>query len=281
MKRIEADRFETLDEGRLTVHRDFLDLFRRHGLVTFESFDDERLGEFLRDVGPRANVRLTLDDQGGPRTFFLKRHVPRTFAERLASWFRLHPARTAARVEWENIRALDALDIPSMTPVVLGEDPVSGRSFILTEAIPRGTPSDDYAREYFAGDDRRAVSTRRTFVRDMGGLVRRFHAAGLSHRDLYLCHVFVREREGGFDLHLIDLQRMGRRRLRRWKVKDVAQLEYSRPEGVFTRTDLLRFLHSYFAAAASGPPERRFVRDVLRKVEAMRRRVRAKEGRRG
>ena len=276
----DADQFETLDEGRLTVHRDFVDLFRRTGLDTFDGFDDRRLGEFLRDVGPRSNVRLTLDDADGPKTFFLKRHVPLGLGERLTALLGLHPGRTAACVEWENIRTLDSLGIPSMKPAALGEDPRTGRSFIVTEAIPRGEPSDDYAREHFAGGGPSAVAARRTFTRRLGELVRKFHAADLSHRDLYLCHVFVRGHEDGFSLHLIDLQRMARRRLRRWKVKDVAQLEYSRPEDVFTRTDAVRFMHAYFRSTQLGREGKRFLRAVLRKVESMRRHNRAKGTRR-
>ena len=35
-------------------------MLHRHELDTFESYYDEGVGEVLRDVGPRMNVRLTL-----------------------------------------------------------------------------------------------------------------------------------------------------------------------------------------------------------------------------
>ena len=59
-------------------------------------------------------------------------------------------------------------------------------------------------------------------------LAARLHAAGLHHRDLYLCHVF----SDGHDYRLIDaarVRRLPRLSRLRWVVKDVAQLVYSTP----------------------------------------------------
>ena len=66
----------------------------------------------------------------------------------------------------------------------------------------------------------------------MAEIARRFHAAGYNHRDFYTCHFLVKEpAPGQFDVRLIDLQRVQRRRWfrRRWIVKDLAQLAYSAP----------------------------------------------------
>ena len=60
-------------------------------------------------------------------------------------------------------------------------------------------------------------------------LAARLHSAGLHHRDLYLCHFFVRPTD--LDVRLIDVGRV--RRLpgwpwrRRWVVKDLAAVWYS------------------------------------------------------
>jgi hypothetical protein len=134
-----TERYETLDGGRLTVHRDFTRLLRRRGLDVFENFYDERMGRLLRDVGPRANLRVTLDAEGGAVTGFLKRHEPLSLAERLAAWLRLRSPKTAARREWENIERLAGLGIATMQPIALGEDRRSGRSFLLTAEIGSAT----------------------------------------------------------------------------------------------------------------------------------------------
>jgi hypothetical protein len=268
---------ETLDDGRLTVHHDFVWLLHRHGLDGFENFYDEHTGKLLRDVGPRANLRLTFDVKGGSLTCFLKRHEPLSLADRLKAWFTLRRVRSHARTEWENIARLARLGIPTMQPVAFGEDPATGRSFLLTAEIGSATPADDFARERFVSGRRAAVHTRRKFVRRLAELIRTLHAAGLTHRDLYLCHVFVRETGSDFQLHLIDLQRMGPRLLlRRWRVKDVAHLEYSRPAGTFSGTDAVRFLHVYFDTDRLDPRQKRFARDVLCKANRMERRNRGK-----
>ena len=272
-----TERHETLDGGRLTVHRDFTRLLRRRGLDVFENYYDERTGKLLRDVGPRANLRVTLDAEGGAVTGFLKRHEPISLAERLKAWLRLRRPKTSARTEWENIERLAGLGISTMQPIALGEDRSSGRSFLLTAEIGSATPADDYAREHFASSQGPALAERRKFVGRLAELVRTLHAAGLTHRDLYLCHVFVRETGGDFRLHLIDLQRVGPCvLLRRWRVKDAAQLEYSRPAGTFTATDAVRFLHTYFDTRRLDHGQKMFARDVLGKAARMKHRNQAK-----
>jgi len=269
---------QSLDDDKLTVVGDFVWLLHRHKLNAFEDFFGERVGTLLRDVGPRSNVLLTLEADRGTRHFFLKRHAPLPFGHKLLCVLRLRRPRTPARVEWENIGHLAKLGIPTMSPVALGEDPESGRSFIMTAEIEDASPADDFAREHLTGDDAR--NRRREFARRLGALVRKLHAARLTHRDLYLCHVFVREVDGGFQLHLIDLQRLGPRLFaRRWKVKDVAQLAHSRPPGTFTRTDAMRFLHAYFDLRRLDRPRKRFVASVGRKVKRMRRHLAAGEDR--
>lgn len=268
-----TERFDALDDGRLAVAHEFVWLLHRHGLDTFEAFYGERAGKLLREVGPRANLRLTLERDGRPVSFFLKRHEPPRARDKLRAWVRLARPKSPARVEWDNIFRLAHLGIATMPPVALGDDPLSGRSFLLTAEIDRALPADEFACEQLSCD----VSARGRFARGIGELVRTLHAAGMTHRDLYLCHVFVREVGPDFQLHLIDLQRLGPRLLRRWKVKDVAQLEYSRDPNVLRRADAMRFLHAYFAVGRLSGREKRFVRAVLRKVRRMRRRNRARE----
>ena len=269
---------DTLDEGRLVIHHDFVWLLHHHGLDTFESFYDEDLGELLRDLPARSNVRLTLESRGRPVTFFLKRHEPASFLEKLRAWLRLRRPSTPARTEWENIQELARLGIATMPPIAFGEDPGTGRSFVMTAKIDFAEPADDFARGRLTPRRGAAAAGRRKFVRRLGELVRKLHAAGLTHRDLYLCHIFVREIDGDYRLYLIDLQRLGPRVFkRRWKVKDLAQLEFSRPRVTLSNTDAMRFLLTYFGVECLGPNEKRFARSVLRKVKRMKREAAAKE----
>ncbi len=264
----------SLDDARLTVSHDYVWHLHRNRLDTFESWYDESLvGKPLRHTGDRANLRLTIEVLPERRlALFLKRHEPMGLRQKATAWLRLRRPKTPARVEWDNLHLIASLGVATSFPVALGEDPATGRSFVVTAEIEGGKPADDFARERFASGDAAVTRDRRRFVRRLGEMVRRLHAARLAHRDLYLCHVFVRESPGGFEVHLIDLQRLGPFVLSRWRVKDVAQLEFSRPEGVFTRTDAVRFLRAYFNAPRLDPAHKRFAKAVLRKAARIRRR---------
>lgn len=131
---------------------------------------------------------------------------------------------TPAEREVAGIRLLMDHGIPTVPLVGWGwvED---GRSFVLTEDLSG----------YQAGD--RWVESAQDFERlihPVADLAARLHDAGLHHRDLYLCHVFVKpgpSESSEVTLRLIDAGRVQRLPgwplTRRWIVKDLAQLWYS------------------------------------------------------
>jgi len=159
--------------------------------------------------------------------------------------------REAAR-EWENHRMLMAAGFRVPHPAVGGvlED---GRGLFATRRLDGWFPMDDVWDTL----DRRAA------VRACADVVRRLHACGLVHRDLYLCHLFVRP--GETDVTLLDLARLTRTRSRRRRVKDLAALVHS-ARGVVSRTDLLRGLRRYGG-------DRRLARAVRRKAARIARHV--------
>ena len=265
------------DDKRLAVDPEFADVLRRSGLDRFESwYDDALVGRPWRRLRDRANVRVALDAGGGRWvTLFMKRHEPPRLLAKLCPRY-VSPARH----ECDGIPLLERLGIPTARAAALGEDPATGRSFFVAAEIESGLAADDYAREHFSTSSRGSLPARRRFARKLGELVRTLHAAKMSHRDLYLCHVFVTESAGDVTLHLIDLQRMKPFRLARWRVKDVAQLEFSRPSGALSRTDAVRFLLAYFAVDRLGIDEKRFARAVLAKAACIRARERRKKARR-
>ena len=106
-------------------------------------------------------------------------------------------------------------------------------------------------------------------------IARRFHAAGFNHRDFYCCHFLVKETSRGqFDVRLIDLQRVQRRRWfrRRWIVKDLAQLASMSPDEQIGCREKILFLRTYLGVLKLRPQDKRLVRDVLRKTASIRRR---------
>lgn len=309
------ERFRHIDRHRILANERFLPELRRLGLDTFDAVMAYTGGEPYRDVPDRLTVRIPVTGPDGrPSAIYLKRHqrVDRgAWIEGLLKW---RKARTRADAECRNIFLLAEFDIPTVRPVALGQRQTWRRrqqSFLMTEEIPRGVPADDYLKAHFAAtsptapgpDDKRKTIAKHRLVRRIGGLARRLHRSGFYHRDLYLCHVFVRDlpqaddedrghdprwssgtassaamTPGGKDwaLHLIDLQRVrwpGPGKVgRRWIVKDLAELNYSAPAEAVTRTDKVRFLREYLAlgsARETGRLRRRarkLVRDVLAKT---------------
>jgi heptose I phosphotransferase len=78
-------------------------------------------------------------------------------------------------------------------------------------------------------------------------LAARLHASGLHHRDLYLCHFFVKTSDD-LELRLIDAARV--RPLpwlfrQRWIVKDLAQFWYSAKQLKIMDDQLIRWLGRY------------------------------------
>ena len=113
------------------------------------------------------------------------------------------------------------------------------------------------------------LSDKKALLTHIAHLVRRLHAAGYVHRDLYLSHIFLSKnnsQHGG--LFRIDLQRVFKPRLviTRWHVKDLAQLYFSSKD-YFRRTDTIRFLHTYFQCSALTAEHKRLARAILRKTQ--------------
>jgi heptose I phosphotransferase len=114
----------------------------------------------------------------------------------------------------------------------------------LHEALPLAAarlPARDFAR------------WKRTLVTEMARLVRALHERRWFHKDLYLCHFYIPEKDTGTirdwrgGVHLIDLHRLARHRWTWgvWKVKDLAQLLYSSRVPGVTARDRLRFWRLY------------------------------------
>ena len=111
-------------------------------------------------------------------------------------------------------------------------------------------------------------SKRRDLIRRIADLARRFHQAGFIHKDFYLAHIFVAERNDELDLTLIDLQRvLGPRAFRtRWLVKDIGSMIYSLEKVGAKRAELLRLFKLYQGGHRLGAAERKFLRQALKRA---------------
>ena len=258
----------SLDQGRILAATEDLALLEALNLDTLESAMSFQAGHLVRDAGPRKTYRVEVNGH----TLFVKLHHDVPLKRRMAVMGR----RTAspAHIEWDAIGMLrkTGFDVPE--PVAFGESisllGCPRRSFIVTREVvgPQldhllegGYPNPNAHSERVARDQ---------LLRDVAGMVRRFHSTGFYHKDLYCCHLIVTEDPRWGRPFFIDLERVDRDfpPRRRWLVKDLAALNYSAPSTV-TRADRLRFLLSYMSKTRLDNHVKRCVRDILAKTARM------------
>jgi heptose I phosphotransferase len=261
--------FDTSDEGRLTVNREFAPLLRSNGLTTFDSIMNFAGGQVAKNLlRERTTMRLDLPDAtGNTRTFFLKRHLRPPLAEFVKPILRLQRPIIGARNEWEAILRFHEAGIATMIPVALGEGP--GRSFLLTAGIEGCCKLTEWIAARSSALHNGELKTLRQIIAGVADVARTMHAAGMHHQDFYLTHLMVPQNGSSpRAVHVLDLGRVRwqRRLARRWIVKDLAQLHYSASR--LTASDQLRFLTRYLGRPVANT-DRPLVGHILNKSRAI------------
>ena len=170
------------------------------------------------------------------------------------------------------MEALEAAGIPAARWAAWGQQcdgPREVRSFVLTEAAP-----GEALERWLPGCYEKMSDTERErlgplILDALAALVRRLHDSGFVHRDLYTSHIFIEVSPAGdVRLRLIDLQRVFRPRpwRTRWRVKDLAALNYSVPRPFASRTDRLRWLRKYLGVRKLGREHRRLALRIAAKT---------------
>ena len=258
-------------EARRRGSSDGASAWRRPGCAAFAPAPASELLEALfASCPPRTLRRLP-----GRETFLLPGRedlvVKRTKGgEPRDYWYeRLRGTpRSPARREAENLLALEADGVPVPEALLWVQEPAAsrhprraGRSAL----VMRRESFEETLRERLTRAD---AEERSRWSGVLLRLVRRLHAAGWIHRDLYTQHLVVR----GAELVLLDVGRArrvrsGGRHAARWYVKDLAALAASLPCEV-GRAERLRFLRAWLEEhGVRGRAARRcWVRRIQRKA---------------
>ena len=273
-----------LDNGAMHAAPQFVEPLRRSGLDRVGAVMETTRGRRLRALATRENWRIEIDlPHEGPRGAYLKKHHE---SNRSTSWSRLISGEepSPGAVEALNVHRLWQDGIAAMQLVAYGERHHAGvrESFVITEELAGYEQLDHFIRRRFAllveqnADEKRSL---RNLIAAVASVARRFHERGYNHRDLYCCHFFIREQSSdcnahdsnAFDVRLIDLQRVEQRRWfrRRWVIKDLAQLAYSTPRERISSTAQMRFIKHYLGCKRLRPADKRLIRAVLSKRDAM------------
>lgn len=183
-------------------------LLEQAGLRTFDDFMRLR-GDGVpvsRHVD-RECVAVCLTHAGDSRPYYLKRWWSGP------GWH--WPGRSSPQElwrEWQTLVALRADGLAAMTGVAVGRQRRGGRTvaaFLLVEAAPMERTAADWL-----ADAKLSPRLRRGLLRRMGVELGRLHALKRRWRDLHPRHVFAAHGSHGWELCLIDLERVGSMRKR-------------------------------------------------------------------
>ncbi len=196
-------------------------------------------GEVFREVAGRRTIKTNM----GGRFYFAKIHLGIGWPEIAKNLFHGRLPVLGARNEYLALKKLVAAGVPTMTSVLFcesGLNPATRRSAIITRALDGMISLEDYMPA--------TVGEKRLLINEIAHMAREVHAAGVNHRDFYLCHFLMdRGMSDGPKLHLIDLHRaqLRSRVPARWLAKDLGGLLFSAFDKGLTRRDLLRFIRAY------------------------------------
>jgi hypothetical protein len=205
-------------------------VFARLGLTAESVFHDPRI-RVWRSIPERQNCTLDIELGDGQATrLHVKRYQP------------VRGFETPADEESRGIRALEIEQIPTSPLVAYGKLP-DRRSFIITEDLAGFRAADKWIADGYPFEN---------LLEPTADLAARLHGRGLHHRDLYLCHFFLKPESGQGgqpELRLIDAARVrclpGFLTRRRWIVKDLAQFWYSTIALPITDDQRVRWLARY------------------------------------
>lgn len=232
-----------------------LDPHLRAHLPEENTFD--RLLAIEGKVHRAVKNRRTLEFGLNGRTYFIKIHRAAGWGEVFKNLLYGRAPIVSAEPEWRAIEQLRAVGVT--TPVVSGKglrgrSPAHLESFVITDALEGMISLEDLARHWGGVQGRSRVLLKRALLPRLAAIARRLHGAGMNHRDFYLCHFLMRDRDwkawrpdDPLELVLIDLHRVQIRAQvpERWLVKDLGGLLFSALDAGLTRRDLLRFIAAY------------------------------------
>jgi len=257
----------------LYVDADFRDYFEQAGLDGIDAvFSFEHSTDITRSTLARYRRILRLELDEAPAMFYLKRYDRPPVLAQLRNRLSHGKRISCAGCDFEPDLKLARLGINTPRTVAYGEEWgkfFEKRSFIVTEEIPDAESLEKQLPGCFEQPTTtRSLAQRRCFIDELAKFAAKFHRSGFRHRDFYLCHIFY-DMAGGF--YLIDLARVFKPQLfsERFRLKDIAQLDYSAPKRHFSNADRLRFYLRYADKDKLTVTDKLFIRKVIKKAKRM------------
>lgn len=207
-----------------------------------------------QDVYRRREGRTTLRLQAQDRGFFLKLHTGVGWGEIVKNLLQARLPVLGAANEYRAALALARSGVDTLSVAAYaatGGNPAKRQSLLVCDELAGTVSLETFCADWSSSGPEPPV--RQRLVAKIADSARRMHAAGINHRDFYLCHFHLDTdtlTARAPRVYLIDLHRaqVRRRTPLRWRIKDLAGLYFSAMDCGLTRRDLLRFLRHYSGA---------------------------------
>ncbi len=262
---VRADWSEALlDDGRLRLEE-----WRRSGLLTTVKRGPHR-------VVYRADL--------AEGSVYVKHFLVPNFRAKARQWFRSGKGRNEGR----RAARLEAIGVPTITPVALGERRIRRfllENFLVTKEIPNTVPLDEFVEHQLPlMPPGRAGRLRRDLARTLADLTARLHDAGFVHQDFHPGNILLRiEADDSLRLAVIDLDALRVTHKLSWAdVRENLALLNHYFWIRCNRADRYRFLHAYVRARREplSPTPRNLSRDIEKATRAWAERLWRRWGRR-
>jgi tRNA A-37 threonylcarbamoyl transferase component Bud32 len=222
------------------------------------------VGRALRCLGDHVvawsrstdTVRVGRGSADGEPTLYVKRyHYPKVFAR----WRTLIVRRDRAQREYDRLSELERRELPVVRALATGRRKRWGmlRSCLLiTEGFEGGQSLEQVTLGW-----KGKTGERRELIRAVARAVAAMHAAGVVHGQLFRRNVLIRPvAGGGYDVRFLDFALSpGRGRCGGGAAGDLGALGSGAAEHC-SRTDITRFMRTYFGARKLGKPARELMR---------------------
>jgi UDP-glucose:(heptosyl)LPS alpha-1,3-glucosyltransferase len=204
-------------------------------------------GYTVRAAANRKTMRINI----GGSSYFIKQHEATGWREIVKNWLSFKRPIIGAMTEVRAIQALENIGIAT-TPIaawgIQGQCAASQRSFLLTEDLGDIHSLEDICKNWRSQPA--TAETRQSMLIAVARLAKKFHAAGLCHRDFYLCHIALQRSApltADSEFYLLDLHRVlqGVSPHGTAVRKDIAGLIFSCMDFGFTRQDWQVFQAHY------------------------------------
>ncbi|MFO7861859.1 MAG: lipopolysaccharide kinase InaA family protein [Desulfosalsimonas sp.] len=243
-----------IKKNDLLINSDYESFLREAQLDSFDTVWNYAAGEIVKKIKDRSVIRLSFAKNNALKYYYLKRHNTEFIGIKgiLKSFFGIKNL-SQGLLEFNNICEFRDKQLQTVIPVAAGEKYHHFfwvESFLVTQdAFPYVSLETllDKNPGFFQGDEGR--QRREKLIRRLSDLARKMHQKGFNHQDFNSTHIllFYHNNPDSPEIALFDLQRVEKKfsfRFR-WKIKSLARLNYTLPEGIFDTQDRKNLLLFY------------------------------------